>query len=154
MYLLLKNEDYVNKIKCIIHLLFCFDHRMKYCGYMYLYGFGSWLWCLTPLSTIFQLFRGGQFYWWKKPEYSQKTTNLLQVTDKPYHIILLRVHLVWARFELTTLVVIDSCKSNYHTITSMTAPCFYRDDLHFSNWPLILKGLFIDHSSTYSSMVF
>jgi hypothetical protein len=36
---------------------------------------------LTPLLTLVQLYRGGK--------YPEKTTNLPQVTDKPYHIMIL-----------------------------------------------------------------
>jgi len=70
---------------------------------------------LTPLSTIFQLYRGGQFYWWRNLECLEKTTDLSQVSDKLYHIMFIKYTLLWTGLELTTSVVIGtdctgSCK--------------------------------------------
>jgi serine/threonine protein phosphatase PrpC len=38
---------------------------------------------IVKLSTIFQLYRGSKFYWFRKPEY----TDLPQVTDKLYDLM-------------------------------------------------------------------
>ena len=77
------------------------------------------LWCLTPLSTIFQLYHGGQILLVEETGVPGEN----QRHNKLYHIMLYRVHLAWPGVELTTLVVINTDhigSSNYHMITTTT----------------------------------
>ena len=76
--------------------------------------------CLTTLSTRCQLYRDGQFSWWRKPEYLEKTIGLPQVTDKNFitHCCI-EYTSQSTGFEFTPSVVIGtdcicSCKPNSH----------------------------------------
>ena len=69
-------------------------------------------------------YRDAHTYQWRKPKYTEKTTNLPQVTDS-HNVVSSTLRL--NEFRLTTFVVIGiycigSCKSNYHAITTMTTP--------------------------------
>ena len=62
-------------------------------------------WYLQPfISILFQFYHHvGQFYCLEKPEYSEKTIVLSQVTEQMYHIQLYRVHLVMSGIQTLSI---------------------------------------------------
>ena len=100
---------------------------------------GLCLWCLTPLLTIFQLYRGSTRE--KLPTCCKSLTN--------NHIMLLRVHLLWVRFELTTLVVIDTdCIGSYRSTTIRSRPRRALSNGYWVIWLAIQKYHTVRKSNT------
>ena len=58
----------------------------------------------ATFNNMSVIYRGGQFYWWRKSEYLEKTTDLPQVTDQLHHVMLYQVHIARVRFELTKVI--------------------------------------------------
>jgi hypothetical protein len=73
-----------------------------------------------PLSTVFQLYRGRQIYWWRKPKYPQKIMSVRYAAAK---VIQLRVLVMYVR---------RATQSNIEWVDINT-----RVSSHIVRWPLI-----------------
>jgi hypothetical protein len=107
---------------CMLKKIWCNSYRNNTFNIfrswvVYLYNLldgDSWkggLWCLMPLSSIFKLYRGGQFYWWREAEDLEKT-NINHWTIYILHAIvcitmIMRWRVLWSIWRTCIFFISD-----------------------------------------------
>ena len=85
---------------------------------------------LMPLSTIFQLYRGGQYYWWRDRR-KPPTCRKLLINFITYHTPHWRLHIV-ARWWITTIktIFLNGWYRWISFISTLVKHCIWSGETH------------------------